>query len=320
MDRFDPHGGRVYAHRRADQITAEVMDVGIGTEGGREIARLPVVEGEYNREESPRRVWDDASPPRFGYPGGEGADLSAHVGAVRRQPGRPVREETRRARTQRRRELDLLRLDQRRARGRARWPGRAARWTACGCRRKRTSRWRRCSWIDPRVHIIGHWTYPAGTTKAVYVVSNAEEVELLVNGRSVGRVQPTDRYLFTFPDVAWQPGEIKAVAHVGRQGRGDAGRAHCRSGRGAEADRDHRARRTAGRRIRCGADRCRSGGCARRALSDHRRRVSTSRSTGPASGAAVTTAGRLDSINNTYLDLEAGVARVAVRATRVPGR
>ena len=32
------------------------MDVGIGTEGGREIAALPVVEGEYNREESPRRA------------------------------------------------------------------------------------------------------------------------------------------------------------------------------------------------------------------------------------------------------------------------
>ena len=64
MDKYDPHGGRVYTHRRPDQITAEVMDVGIGTEGGREIAHLPVVEGEYNREEvrgasgmtSPRRI------------------------------------------------------------------------------------------------------------------------------------------------------------------------------------------------------------------------------------------------------------------------
>ena len=60
------------AHRRADAITAEFMDVGIGTEGGREIARLAVVEGEYNREESPRRVWDDFSPPNFGYPEAKG--------------------------------------------------------------------------------------------------------------------------------------------------------------------------------------------------------------------------------------------------------
>jgi beta-galactosidase len=56
MDQFDPHGGRAYAHRRADQITAEFMDVCIGTEGGQEIKTLPVVEGEYDREESPRRV------------------------------------------------------------------------------------------------------------------------------------------------------------------------------------------------------------------------------------------------------------------------
>ena len=45
--------------------SVEFMDVGIGTEGGREIASLPVVEGEYDREESPRRVWDDYSPPNF---------------------------------------------------------------------------------------------------------------------------------------------------------------------------------------------------------------------------------------------------------------
>jgi beta-galactosidase len=56
----------------ADAITAEFMQVGIGTEGGREIEALAVVEGEYNREESPRRVWDEASPPRFGYPEASG--------------------------------------------------------------------------------------------------------------------------------------------------------------------------------------------------------------------------------------------------------
>ena len=48
------------------------MTAGVGTEGGREIARLPVFEGEYNREESPRRVWDNASPPNFGYPEAKG--------------------------------------------------------------------------------------------------------------------------------------------------------------------------------------------------------------------------------------------------------
>jgi beta-galactosidase len=40
---------------------------------------------------------------------------------------------------------------------------------------------------DPAVHIIGHWTYPAKTVKTVYVMSNCDEVELLVNGRSLGK-------------------------------------------------------------------------------------------------------------------------------------
>ena len=79
-----PHGGRACAHRRADTTTASVMDIGIGTEGGREIARLPVVEGEYDREESPRRVWDDFSPPNFGYPEAKGQsyDLNSEQYAV----------------------------------------------------------------------------------------------------------------------------------------------------------------------------------------------------------------------------------------------
>ena len=68
---------------------------------------------------------------------------------------------------------------------------------------------------DPQVHIIGHWTYPAGTKKTVYVASNGEEVELFVNGKSLGQGKVSDRYLFTFPDVAWEAGEIKAVAYAG---------------------------------------------------------------------------------------------------------
>ena len=66
---------------------------------------------------------------------------------------------------------------------------------------------------EPQVHIIGHWTYPAGTKKTVYVTSNCGEVELFLNGKSLGRGAVSNRYLFTFPDVAWEAGEIKAVAY-----------------------------------------------------------------------------------------------------------
>jgi beta-galactosidase len=214
MDRYDPHGGRAYAHRRPDAVTAEFMDVQIGTEGGREIETLPVVEGEYDREESPRRVWDDFSPPYFGYPEAKGQtyQLTSEQYAVGQvahfvkklgvagssgganwifsdsTSGGRVAVEVARASG----EVDGVRL-----------PKEA--YFVC-----------RVLFGDPpRVHVVGHWSYPAGTVKTVYVVANAEEVELRVNGRSLGRATPFDHYLFTFPDVAWEAGEIEAVALVG---------------------------------------------------------------------------------------------------------
>jgi beta-galactosidase len=66
----------------------------------------------------------------------------------------------------------------------------------------------------PAIHIIGHWTYPAGTKKTMFVVANTPSVELFVNGASLGRsATPTDDYLFSFPNVAWAAGTIKAVGY-----------------------------------------------------------------------------------------------------------
>jgi beta-galactosidase len=66
----------------------------------------------------------------------------------------------------------------------------------------------------PAIHIIGHWTYPAGTTKTMYVVSNCPEVEFFVNGVSKGRTKPTDGYLFSYPSIQWQAGSIKAIGYA----------------------------------------------------------------------------------------------------------
>jgi beta-galactosidase len=67
---------------------------------------------------------------------------------------------------------------------------------------------------QPQVHIIGHWTYPAGTTKTMYVIANTASVELFVNGTSIGKSStPTDTYVFSFPNVAWASGTIKAVGY-----------------------------------------------------------------------------------------------------------
>ena len=49
------------------------------------------------------------------------------------------------------------------------------------------------------------------------------------------------------------------------------------------------------------------------------RRVSDFTIDGPGVWRGGYNSGKINSINNTYLDLEAGIARVAVRATRSPG-
>ena len=73
-------------------------------------------------------------------------------------------------------------------------------------------------WVDdevPRTYIIGHWNYEPNTMKPVYVVSTADEVELFLNGRSLGKGKQSYRYLFTFDDVTYEPGTLEAVASDG---------------------------------------------------------------------------------------------------------
>jgi beta-galactosidase len=71
----------------------------------------------------------------------------------------------------------------------------------------------------PDSHIIGHWNYPEGTKKPMYVAaSNVDSVELFVNSASKGKVsEPRDGFIYAFPDIAWQAGTIKAVGYKGTQ-------------------------------------------------------------------------------------------------------
>jgi beta-galactosidase len=318
MDRYDPHGQRAYAHRRADAITAEFMDVGIGTEGGREIARLPVVEGEYNREESPRRVWDDYSPPNFGYPEAKGQtyQLTSEQFAVNqvahyvKKLGAPEhagganwifsdstsggRVAVEVARTSG--EVDGVRL-----------PKEAYFVTQAMFR------------DDPQVHIIGHWSYPAGTRKTVYVASNGDTVELFLNGRSLGLGERSNLYLFTFPGVAFEPGELKAVAS--REGRVVAITSEHTAGPAAALRLTLRSTGPTGL-LADGAD---VALIDVEAVDADGRRVPTFQQRvdfdvgGPVTWRGGYNSGKLDSINHRHLDLEAGVNRVSVRAGRTPG-
>ncbi len=329
MDQYDPHGGRVYAHRRADKVDAEFMDIGIGTEGGQEIKDLPVVEGEYMRDESPRRVWDDFTPrpnpddlakPIFGYPEAKGQTYQenseqfavnevnqyvsklgapSHSGGANwifsdSTSGGRVACEVARASG----EVDGVRL-----------PKEA--YYVCQAMFR----------DDPHVHIIGHWNYPETTKKAVYVASNGDEVELFVNGKSLGKGKQSDKYLFTFPDVAWEKGEIKAIAR--------------RDGKVIATDSKH----TVGPAVALRATAITGPGKGGLqadgsdvalidvvAVDAHGDRCPTFRQRvdfkleGPGIWRGGYNSGKEKSINNTYLDLECGINRVAIRSTRTPGK
>jgi beta-galactosidase len=70
-------------------------------------------------------------------------------------------------------------------------------------------------WVNsdvPHTYIIGHWTYAAGVVKPIYVVSNGESVELFLNGKSLGKGDRSSGFLFTFKDIAYQPGELTAIS------------------------------------------------------------------------------------------------------------
>jgi len=318
VEEYDAHGGRAYAHRRADEATGEFMDITIGTEGSHEVARLPVVEGEYDREESPRRVWDNYSPPAFGYPAARGQiyDLTSEQFAMNEvsqyvnkagaasdcgganwifsdstSGGRNNIEVDRTSG-----EVDAVRL-----------PKEA--YYVCQTLFR----------ADPQVHIIGHWNYPAGTKKTIHVTSNCQDVELFVNGKTLGHGQKSDDYLFTFPDVAWAPGEIRAVA----------------SNDGVPAATN--IVRTAGPPVALrltpitGPDGLLADG-SDVALMDveavdakgarcptFEQRVDFTCS-GPAVWRGGYNSGEADSIGRKYLDLECGINRVAVRSTFKPGQ
>lgn len=77
------------------------------------------------------------------------------------------------------------------------------------------------AWVDnegSQTYIIGHWNYDVNTVKPVYVVSNGEDVELFLNGKSLGHGKREYNFLFTFESVKFQQGELEAVSY-GKDGK-----------------------------------------------------------------------------------------------------
>ncbi len=71
-------------------------------------------------------------------------------------------------------------------------------------------------WVDTeadQTYIIGHWNYPENTVKPVHVVSTGEDVELFLNGKSLGKGKRQYNFLFSFDKVTFKPGKLEAVSY-----------------------------------------------------------------------------------------------------------
>jgi beta-galactosidase len=238
---WDPHGGRVMGCRTledpATTPVAEYFGVMIGQDPRTDALksptqlfraysaerrdRAPLIETEDFRDEAARRFWDDYSPPYFGFKPGPSdtykwnSETFALAGANRYWAYWSNR---------------ISNTEP----AHAKWSGYASIYfsdsNADG--RQQSSEVARTSGkVDavrlpkelyfahrvmqnpqPDIHILGHWSYPAETRKTVYVIANTQAVELLLNGKSLGKnTEPADGFVFAFPDIAWQPGTLKAI-------------------------------------------------------------------------------------------------------------
>jgi len=220
INKFDPKGNRLMGNRRADVklSSKEYISIEVGTEGWeREYAHLPIIESEYNRDEGPRRVWDSYSPdndlftsPRFKKNVYKFASEKFAVRQVEhwwqkmgKKPyhsgganwifsdgphgGRNPTENTRASG-----EVDAVRLKK------------EAFFTT-------KAMWR----PETQGHIVGHWNYKEGTVKDIFVVANGDMVKLYVNDQLIGTNSTPDHgYTFTFPQVAFKAGTIKAQTYL----------------------------------------------------------------------------------------------------------
>ena len=213
-DQFDPHGGRAIGAR--EMLSSKVAEYGGEMLYIDKSAGKPVWAMEYSRDEGARKFQDDFTPPFHLDSPDYNRNQDTHAAEdVRRwydywrvRPGSGDRVSSggvnigftdsnthfRGDNNYRRSgEVDAMRLPKE---GffvhQVMWDG----------------------WVDverPHTHLLGHWNYLPGTVKDVMVVSNADQVELKLNGKSLGRGERSDEFLFTFPKVAWAPGKLEAI-------------------------------------------------------------------------------------------------------------
>ena len=240
-DKYDPHGGRAIGSR-------EMLDINEAEYGGEMLyinksGKHPMWAMEYCRDEGLRKYWDE-----YSYPYHKEGD-----GPLYR--GKPAHDYNH--------NMDAFALEMVR-----RWeeywkvrPGGGKRSSAGGVKivfsdtnthHRGESNYRTSGVVDamrlpkdafyahqvmwdgwvepenPHTYIVGHWNYNTGTCKNVYVISNAEEVELFINKKSMGKGKRSHEFLFTFENITFQPGTIEAVASNGSSDKREtAGEPHA---------------------------------------------------------------------------------------------
>ena len=75
-------------------------------------------------------------------------------------------------------------------------------------------------------HLLPHWNWQAGDTVPVMAYTDADEGELFLNGKSLGKVRKLSKEESEAAAAAWQAGELKVVTAYGEAVRKTAGKPH----------------------------------------------------------------------------------------------
>jgi beta-galactosidase len=331
---FDPHGGRVMGCRslRDPGAVAATEYFGVmlgGPYEDKDRDKAPMIETEDFRDEGPRGIWDDYSPPHFGFKKGpdDSYNWNSETFAL--------------AGVRRYFQFTNNRIDNTDP-AHSKWSAYASiYWSDSDAdgRQDSSEVLRVSGKVDgvrlpkeifyasrvmqsatPDLHIIGHWTYPANTKKTVYVIaSHCDSVELSLNGRSLGiNKTPQSGYIYAFPNIAFAPGSLKAVAvkdgavaaqqEIKTAGEAKSLKLTVHTGpKGLQADGadvaliDFEVVDADGNR--CPTDEARVDFAV----------------TGPLIWRGGFCSDKLNTTNNLYLDTECGINRVAIRSTLTPG-
>ena len=350
QNQFDPNGGRVTGCRTLNDPSATPVAGYFGVMIGQDRRtdeltnssamfraysaerrdRAPFIETEDFRDEAARRFWDDFSPPHFGFKKGpnDTYDWNSEtfcIAAAERYHDYVINE--------------ISNADP----AHSKWSGYASIYfsdsNADGrqdssevCRvsgkvdsvrlpKQAYYVYRVMQNLAPDMHIIGHWNYPTNTVKTIYVAANhCDSVELFVNGKLLGKSStPTSGYVFEFEKIQFEAGKISAVAKskdkiVAQDEIETAGEPkkikftpHV-SPNGLQADGSDVAfvdvEVIDAQGHRCPTDEARVD----------------FKLEGPAIWRGGYNSGKINSVNNLYLDTECGINRVAIRSTATPGK